>query len=365
MVIDALTAAARGLISCAEKGLELQANDEELRNHKRIFTKEEREAVAGAFLDEFISSWTKGLSDVYGDMFSDLRNDSETVVIPDDHGTQYNANDMARIITASTYLKAIHIHCNNHGNVVTGSFYDDAIYGGVGSDLIIGNFGNDTILGDVNSDINGYSDTPNTVYPYTGNSLSTLGASDTLYGGADADKIFGGNENDLIYGDGTLIRDSSRDGKISVLTEETPADGNDTLYGELGNDTINSGEGNDSLKGGKDGYNVFSYGSGDEKNTAHGNDTIADYDDGDIIRLLNVTVLSHSTKGDDVIIYVKNSGGENTITVQDAADKDIVLVDKDGKRSTIKSSAEDAEGKLIVNDFVDGLHSRAVRATIL
>lgn len=229
------------------------------------------------------------MSDVYGDMFSDLRNDSETVIIPD-----------------------------NHGNVVTGSFYDDTIYDGVGRDLIIGNFGNDTILGDVNSDINSYSDMPNTVYPYTGSSLSTLGASDTLYGGADADKIFGGNGNDLIYGDGTLIRDSSRDGKISVLTEETPDDGNDTLYGKLGNDTINGGggsdllygdDGNDSLIGGSgndkliggagddtlnggEGKDIFSYGSGDETNTDHGNDIIQGYKSDDKIRLINVKFVS-------------------------------------------------------------------------
>ena len=99
--------------------------------------------------------------------------------------------------------------------------------------------------------------------------------------------------------------------------------GKDILIGYDGDDTLLGGAGNDSLHGG-DGRDVFVY-------DGAGNDFINDYTEGDdIIKLVDVTISGGSTKNDAVILKF----GSKKLTLNDAVDKEIVVEDGDGKRTT-------------------------------
>ena len=110
-----------------------------------------------------------------------------------------------------------------------------------------------------------------------------------MYGDAGDDILNGGKGNDVIYGDG----------------------GNDTLGGGAGADTLYGGEGND----------FFVYNAGD------GDDIIVDYEVGDIIKLGKKTTIKSANKKDsDYVLKI----GKNEITIKDAADKSITVLNNNG-----------------------------------
>ena len=99
--------------------------------------------------------------------------------------------------------------------------------------------------------------------------------------------------------------------------------GKDILIGYDGDDTLIGGAGNDSLHGGE-GRDVFVY-------DGAGNDFINDYTEGDdIIKLVDVTISGGSTKNDAAILKF----GSKKLTLNDAVDKEIVIEDGDGNRTT-------------------------------
>ena len=97
--------------------------------------------------------------------------------------------------------------------------------------------------------------------------------------------------------------------------------GDDTLVGNGGNDTLEGGKDNDSLSGG-DGVDTFIYANGD------GNDTIADYEEGEVIKITSGTVSRISTSSNGDVIFRIGSG---RITVQNAGDKIITYEDSDNE----------------------------------
>ncbi len=101
--------------------------------------------------------------------------------------------------------------------------------------------------------------------------------------------------------------------------------GNNTIEGGTKNDTLTGGKGGDTLYGG-DGKDVFVYNKGD------GKDIIVDYTAGDDIIKINSGSLSDDVvvKDNDVVFTI----GEGKISVQNAADKSITIVDEYGKSST-------------------------------
>ena len=108
--------------------------------------------------------------------------------------------------------------------------------------------------------------------------------------------------------------------------------------------TINGGKGNDTLTGGA-GKDVFKY----TVNT--GNDVITDYSasEGDIIKLGKKTsITSVETKNDDLIFTI----GKNKLTLQNAADKTITLVDDNNFKITYQKWSESIgyEEKYFVDD---------------
>ena len=126
--------------------------------------------------------------------------------------------------------------------------------------------------------------------------------SNTIKGGSGADTIYGGAGNDSILGN----------------------KGNDKLFGQTGNDTLIGGKGDDTLNGGA-GADVFVYSNGD------GNDWITDYSAGqDSIKLLSGTIKSASLSGSNVVLKV----GSGSITLKDAADKSITVIDSAGNTTS-------------------------------
>ena len=385
-VIDLCVAAGKGVVEAVKKAVDVLQDGE--------YTLEDDNAVLNAFLGEFVLSYTQGLSQVLVDMFTV----EEQVILHDvSHGLIdfdyadifYNPKGNTKVVIAALNQNKISIRAL-YANVIIGSYtHASTLWGGAnaiisggsgddsirtdGKGTVFGGAGNDVIWasGRIYGDSMIYLD-KETIENLDENNvlnnhalkseMASVGGDDTIHGASGNDMIFGEAGNDILYGeDGN---DLLYGGRGNDLLQGDA--GGDTLKGGTGNDTLIGGPGNDALYG--DSYNdvvnddndagndVFSYGSGDSLNTAHGNDTIFDYNDGDIIRLLNVAVSSYSTEGNDVIIYVKNSGGNNSITVKNAADKDIVLVDENGKRSTIQaSSSEDSEGKSITNDYNDNV----------
>ena len=102
--------------------------------------------------------------------------------------------------------------------------------------------------------------------------------------------------------------------------------GNNFLEGGAGNDSILGGAGNDILNGGT-GNDTFCYGTGD------GNDCIQDYGNGsDVIRITKGTITGKRVSGNAAVLSL----GKETLTLWNAAQKKITVVDAKGKKSTLE-----------------------------
>ena len=138
-------------------------------------------------------------------------------------------------------------------------------------------------------------------------SITGSGLANSILGSAEADYIDGGKGKDTLLGN---------DGDDTLLGGE----GNDKLYGGEGQDSLWGGKGSDTLWGG-DGDDVFVYQNGD------GKDTIADFEEGDMIRVLSGSVGAiRSTSGGDVSFEI----GSGELIVKNAANKYVELVDNSG-----------------------------------
>jgi len=143
----------------------------------------------------------------------------------------------------------------------------------------------------------------------TGNDLITGNQTDnTLDGGGGDDTLNGGTGTDTLVGDG----------------------GADSLIGGDGGDTLSGGAGDDVLTGGA-GNDVFAFAAGGE-----GTDTIADFADGDAIRVAGAAFSGTVTAGDGSIVAAGSvqvgttAGGVTTLHLDtdgtaDAAELSIAL----------------------------------------
>jgi Ca2+-binding RTX toxin-like protein len=99
---------------------------------------------------------------------------------------------------------------------MTGSNFNDVMFGDWGNDIIRGRDGDDNLNG---------GEGHNTIYGDAGrDTLFGNGGNDTLYGGDDTDYIEAGNGNDVIYG----------------------GNGDDTIKGGAGADYVDGGDGKDT-----------------------------------------------------------------------------------------------------------------------
>ena len=220
----------------------------------------------------------------------------ESITLNDKSSSTFNAaskfNDTILTVNAAGRTKAIKITGNSKGNILKGGSGNDTIVagsnastisGGNGNDLLKGSIENDSIVGGKGNDV---------IYGFAGDDNIIAGdGNDTLYGGAGADTINGGKGADVIYGN----------------------EGNDTLTGGAGNDTLYGGTGND----------VFAYTAGD------GNDVIADYEVGDVIKLgKKTTVKSTRVSGSDYILKI----GKSELTIKNASNKNVTVLNSSGNQ---------------------------------
>ena len=228
---------------------------------------------------------------------------------------------------------------------------DDVVYGGEGDDSIDGGAGDDWIRGEAGNDTIDGGDGADTIFGSDGD--------DSITGGNDADTfVFGdGHGNDIItdFADGTDIIDLSdvtgaldfddltitADGNDAVIDtgegeitlsgvstsdldaanfvfSTTGGSGNETIDGGAGDDIIDGGAGDDSLTGGAD-ADTFVFRAG------HGNDTIADFTDGeDIIDvsslgITGISSLTFSTNADNDLV-INTGEGNGTIVLEGVTD---------------------------------------------
>ena len=159
-----------------------------------------------------------------------------------------------------------------------GTSGSDSHAGNEGNDFIDGLAGNDTLRGNAGEDYIRGGDGNDTLDGGTGNDILSGDAdNDTIHGGDGRDYMFGGDGNDSLTG----------------------GEGNDRLRGSNGNDTLVGGAGNDYLNGGNQGDDIFVFAAG------HGHDEI------DIWR----------------------QGGDNRISLEDAADFDDIQIAYEANRS--------------------------------
>ena len=103
-----------------------------------------------------------------------------------------------------------------------------------------------------------------------------------------ANSIVGGTKNDTLYGG---------DGADTL----SGGAGDDMLYGQAGNDSLWGGNGNDSLYGG-DGNDTFVYKPGT------GNDVILDYEDGDMLQILDGKYSKSKYSNGTLALTIKGGG---------------------------------------------------------
>jgi Ca2+-binding RTX toxin-like protein len=170
---------------------------------------------------------------------------------------------------------------------ITGSAFDDHLFGGAGANTITGGDGNDTLRGGAGADIidggNG-SDFANYQGSSAGVNVDLL--AHTASGGDAAgdvltniENLYGSSNNDVLTGDNNA----------NVIGGELGDDtlngngGNDALNGEAGNDIIDGGDGDDRLVGGAGTDNITGGNGNDSIDGGDGNDTVNGGDGNDIV----------------------------------------------------------------------------------
>ena len=289
--------------------------------------------------------------------------------------TTFNAADYSKLVTidASNVKDYVEIIGNNKANVITASEIASTLNGGKGNDTLIGSEdmldvfvyenkgGKDIIegygVGDVISLGSGvaFKDSKfkkgNAVIKFKSGSLIVNDARDvevTLTSATENDTIYSNGvfvdqENSIakVYGSykegtidlseyGVTIADATEVKKKVTIQGNVDADSllggrnKDTLFGDTGDDYLSGGRGNDSLAGG-DGNDTLWGGKGDDTllggdgtdtfifRAGEGKDLIADYEQGDLLQILNkngnkAATFTGAFADNTLTLSVKNGG---------------------------------------------------------
>ena len=185
-------------------------------------------------LDSANSIYDRGGQSYYGGLGTDTLNfvpNQTGVVVKLDWGTAQNAitGETTQIVSFEN---------------VTGSQYNDWIYGDSEFNDLKGGGGNDYVSGGANYDF--------------------------VDGGEGNDQVFGGDGGDLVqggYGDDLVSGDAGNDSTIGGY-------GNDRLYGGAGNDYMNGGDGDDFMNGQSGNDLMYGYAGADFLIGSTGNDKL-------------------------------------------------------------------------------------------
>ena len=234
-----------------------------------------------------------------GGMVADYEEGKDKILVYSDSLASYAAAGFSDLtFSVGTGIVTVKNGINKEIAVNDKIFYNNFVYDSKKTFMTIGS----TFNGTVSS--TDYSSSIKNIYSQSSYNLMIYGNSNAniIYGNTGNDTIYAGAGNDYVYADS---------GNDYVFGDT----GNDTLRGGSGNDTLFGGSGNDTLYGDA-GYDVFRY--------SGGNDVIADFENGEKISMLNLSISSTSIKGSDVIFKI----GSGTLTVKNGKGKDIVIDDK-------------------------------------
>jgi len=167
------------------------------------------------------------------------------------HGVEVNELSSANLIKPSWKLEhfgdgvdtvsssvQLVAYAGGGNDSITGSSFNDRLYGENGNDTLNGEAGTDWLYGGAGNDtVNGGADD---------DYLEGNAGDDTVTGGAGADRLWGGAGVDILSGDEGADALWGGDGADKL----NGGGGQDSLYGEAGGDTLDGGAGNDLIDGG-------------------------------------------------------------------------------------------------------------------
>ena len=272
-------------------------------------------------------------------------------------------------VTAASFITTLDGRSDANAITINGNAKSNTIYGGAGNNILNGGAGNDTLSGGAGKDTFVYANGQgkDTISDYVAGQdtlqISSGSISKAALANSNKDLVFtvgsgsitlknaGAKAISLKDGHGNYTASSTAITLASNFTGTMDAtkylasvktiDGrnatkavnitgnaqNNTIYAGKAGGTINGGAGNDTLYGGA-GKDTFVY--------ANGNETIYNYVSGsDTIKLSSTTLRNTSISGEDTILNLKNGG---KITVKNAADADVLVVDSNGKALTINNA---------------------------
>ena len=159
-------------------------------------------------------------------------------------------------INASTQTAGVTVYASGGDDMVTGSNFDDFLWGGVGNDTLIGGAGNDLLFGDLGAD-----------------SLSGGAGNDTIYADSADTLIDGGAGTDVLYWTEDVAANFDMAAR-SIEWMQTQA-GNDTVTGATGaaDLIVFAGAGNDTVTGGSGADFLWGEAGNDTLVGGAGNDT--------------------------------------------------------------------------------------------
>lgn len=210
---------------------------------------------------------------------------------------------------------------------LTGSNFDDKLYGFEGNDTIIGGLGNDTINGGTQNDtlfgglgddsLEGGTGNDTAIYgdvgvtvdlgksgaQSTGEGLDTLSGIENLRSGQGSDELTGDTAANKLAGGGGKDRLFGMDGADSL----NGGAGNDKLFGNKGDDKLGGGSGNDVLKGGTGNDRMFGNIGEDTLIGSAGKDLLKGGDGNDQLRGDNGDDKLIGDKGNDILVGGKGN----------------------------------------------------------
>ncbi len=201
-----------------------------------------------------------------GEAFRITTPSNNTVETTSVENFSFNGNNFSQSDLNSLALsRGLEIHGDTSANVLSGSQYNDKIFGMGGNDSILSGSGLDTIIGGAGDDtlIAGED---------------RFDTRDFVYGGDGDDYIEGGYGNDELRGDAgndTISGGFGADKVIGGAGDDDLTGGafGDQIFGGDGSDFINGGFGSDLLNGGGGADRFYHLGIAD-----HGSDWIQDFD---------------------------------------------------------------------------------------
>ncbi|TCK99870.1 serralysin [Shimia isoporae] len=202
---------------------------------------------------------------------------------------------------------------NEAANNIAGGNGNDSLLAGMGNDTLLGGDGSDRMFGGLNADRLEGGDGKDVLRGDAG--------YDMLVGGSGADILHGGNGNDSAFGGMGQDRFWGGNGNDSFVG----GNGNDKAFGQGGDDILQGGNGADSLTGGN-GFDTLTGGVGNDLlsgggngdtfifQSAHGNDTITDFNEGNDLEKIDLSAIAGVSDINDLLTnHILSSAGGNVV----------------------------------------------------